>query len=102
VDDAFLRRLAYKLKINFPSLETYCRIFASEAQKAGLMWQDDSLDYLIQAHYVKDGRPMRACDPKDLLARVTDILKFRGVKKFPQELTKELIDRACKSYFVGG
>jgi hypothetical protein len=45
---------------------------------------------------------MRACDPKDLLARVTDILKFRGVKKFPQELTKELIDRACKSYFVGG
>ncbi len=99
VDDAFLRRLAYKIKINYPSLETYCQIFASEAEKAEIRWSDDMLDYFIQTHYFKSNRPMRACDPKDILARVTDVCKFRRMKP-SFELNKELIDKACYSYFV--
>lgn len=101
VDDAFLRRLAYKMKVDFPSLEGYCQIFANEADKSSIKWSDEILDYLIQTHYFKAQRPLRACDPKDLLARVTDICRFKRLKA-PYELSKELLDRAVKSYFVGG
>jgi DNA-binding PadR family transcriptional regulator len=101
VDDAFLRRLAYKIKINYPSLETYCQIFANESDKADIEWSDDLLDYFIQTHYLKANRPMRACDPKDVLARVSDVCKFKRQRK-PYQLSKELIDKACHSYFVTG
>ena len=100
IDDAFLRRLAYKIKIDFPSLETYCQIFANEAEKANIKWEDADLEYLIQTHYSKAGRPLRACDPRDIFARATDTCRFKKVKA-PFKLTKELIDKACNSYFVG-
>lgn len=99
VDDAFLRRLAYKIKIDYPSLETYCQIFANEADKANINWSDDILDYFIQTYYFKASRPLRACDPRDVLAKVVDKCRFKRLK-LPFELTKELVDYACKSYFV--
>jgi hypothetical protein len=101
VDDAFLRRLAYKIKIDFPSLESYCQIFANEAAKQNIKWDDAILDYFIQTHYIKAQRPTRACDPKDILSRASDIAGFQNIKK-PFALTQEIIDKACKSYFVGG
>ncbi|MDX1920048.1 MAG: hypothetical protein SFU25_04845 [Candidatus Caenarcaniphilales bacterium] len=101
VDDAFLRRLAYKIKVDYPTLETYCQIFANEADKANMKWEDELLDYFIQTHYIKAQRPMRACDPKDILSRATDICRYTKMKT-PFKLSRELIDRACRSYFVGG
>jgi hypothetical protein len=101
VDDAFLRRLAYKIKVDYPNLETYCQIFANEADKADMLWTDDDLEYLIQTHYIKANRPLRACDPRDILSRALDHSRFKKYPK-PFKLTKELIDKACKSYFVGG
>ncbi|HEY9885903.1 MAG TPA: hypothetical protein V6C96_01450, partial [Vampirovibrionales bacterium] len=91
VDEAFLRRLAYKMKIDYPNLEVYCQIFANEADKANIKWEDELLDYLIQTHYMKAARPLRASDPRDLLARVVDYCKFNKMKT-PFTLTKELID----------
>ncbi|MDJ0626152.1 MAG: hypothetical protein QNJ31_07285 [Candidatus Caenarcaniphilales bacterium] len=99
VDDAFLRRLAYKIKIEYPELETYCRIFANEANKVNIQWNDELLDYFIQTYYFQTKRPLRACDPKDILSRAQDICKFKKLKS-PYKLNNDLIDRACKSYFV--
>jgi hypothetical protein len=99
VDEAYLRRLAYKLKVDFPTLETYCLIFANVADKENIKWSDDILDYFIQTFYFKSSRPLRACDPRDIIARVVDICKFNKVKA-PYTLTKELVDKACHSYFI--
>jgi|GEM_PF-1059072 len=98
VDDAAIRRLGYKVLINYPEVEAYCQIFALEAEKARISWSDEILEYFIEKEYYKNSRPMRASDPKDILSRVIDIARFRGLN-FPCNLSKELLDRACTLFF---
>jgi hypothetical protein len=46
---------------------------------------------------LKAGRDMSAVHPRDLVDQIVDISKYKGVRA---ELTPELIDEACDSYFV--
>jgi hypothetical protein len=53
--------------------------------------------YLHRRHYGPARRPMRACHPRDILDQVTALCRYRGIQP---SITRELIDRACESYFV--
>ena len=53
--------------------------------------------YLLRRHYAPVGRPLRACQPRDLLDQVTALSRYRGHEP---NVTRELIDAACRAYFV--
>ena len=53
--------------------------------------------YLQRRHYAPIGRPLRACHPRDLLDQVTALCRYRGHEPV---ITRELLDAACRAYFV--
>jgi hypothetical protein len=96
-DEAFLRRIPYKIPILDPSVDDYSRIFELNCKQRGLQFHQVMVAYLHRRHYVPSGRPLRSCHPRDLLDQVTALCRYRGVAP---TITRELLDRVCASYFV--
>ncbi len=97
VDEAFLRRIPYKIEISDPTPESFRKICEMVAPALGFNFDSSSVDYLIQRHYVEAKRPMRSCHPRDLLLQVRSYCLFH---KLPLELTPETIDIAVENYFT--
>lgn len=97
VDDAFLRRIRHKIEVPNPSPDEYREIFRRVCKSRNIPYNDDGLRYLIQEHYLKVRRDLRACHPRDLCDQILDEAKYRGIAP---TMTKELLDRACEAYFV--
>lgn len=55
------------------------------------------IDYVIQTHYRKSGRPFRFCQPRDLLLQVRNFCVYRSC---PFEMTPEYFDLAAENYFA--
>lgn len=97
VDDAFLRRIRHKIEVPNPSPTEFRAIFQLVCKQKRIPYSDDGLRYLIQEHYMKVGRELRSCHPRDLCDQILDESKYRGI---PPAMSRELIDRACEAYFV--
>jgi predicted ATPase with chaperone activity len=97
MDDAFLRRIRYKINIMPPTVEEYREIFKRTCQQRNIEYNEAALAYIYNEYYVKQNLQMRSCHPRDLLDQLTDIARYLKVRPM---LAKELIDLACKSYFV--
>lgn len=97
VDEAFLRRIRHKIEIKNPTFDEYREIFRRVCQQNGVPYDDRGLAYLLQEHYIKPKRPLRACHPRDLVEQLCDIARYLNV---PPTLSPELIDRAASAYFV--
>ena len=95
VDEAFLRRLGYRARIDPPSTADYVEIFKRAAAKHKIAMDQASLSHLL-ARYTEEGRAPKSSEPRDLLNRVRDICQFRGLAL---QLTPELIDLAWNNYF---
>ncbi len=96
-DEAFLRRIPYKIAINDPGLDDYTRIFELNCRRRGLRFHQVMVAYLQRRHYAPYGRHMRACHPRDLLDQVTALCRYQGREPV---ITRELLDAACTAYFV--
>lgn len=97
VDEAFLRRIRHKIEVGDPSYEDFREIFRKVCEAKRVPYDDKGLAYLIQEWYIKRDRKLRAVHPRDLIDQLVDIARYMNR---PPRLTKELIDRACESYFV--
>jgi predicted ATPase with chaperone activity len=97
VEEAFLRRIHYKIPVVDPTRAQYEEIFRRCCKDAGLAYASETVAYVFEEFYDKRGIPPRGCHPRDLIAHVEDIAKYREIT--PQ-LTRELVDRACRSYFL--
>jgi len=97
VDEAFLRRIPHKIQVQDPSPDEYREIFRRVCAEKNIPYHEEALNYLLQEHYIKPRRKMRACHPRDILERLVELAWYLGVTP---RLTKELIDRACRAYFV--
>jgi len=97
VDEAFLRRIPYKIEVIDPTEEEFRNLFAMMAVKLGFEYRQEPVEYLIGVHYKKAGRPFRFCQPRDLLLQVRNHCTFC---KRPLELTDESFDLACENYFA--
>jgi predicted ATPase with chaperone activity len=97
VDEAFLRRLRHKIEITDPDYEQYREIFKRVASTKGVTYMDQGLAYLLQEWYIKPNRKLRASHPRDLCDQILDIARYMSLEP---AMTRELIDRACESYFV--
>jgi hypothetical protein len=96
-DEAFLRRIPYKIPIQDPSIEQFTAIFKMNCERRKLRFHQVMVAYLLRRHYDPFHRPLRACQPRDLIDQVTALSRYRGHEP---AITRELIDAACHAYFV--
>ena len=97
VDEAFLRRIPYKIEIIDPTEQEFRDLVKLMCGRLGFHYEDAPVNYLIETHYRKTGRPFRCCQPRDLLQQVKNYCLFR---KVPPRLTSEYFDLACENYFA--
>jgi Mg-chelatase subunit ChlI len=97
VDGAFLRRIQMKVQVESPSLQMFSQIFVAQCQALGLPFDPESLKYLVNEWYRKPNRTLQAVHPRDILKIVRALCEYEGK---PPTLNPQLIDDACRSYFV--
>jgi hypothetical protein len=97
-DEAFMRRIPYKIAVEDPTVEQFVKIFELNCQRRNLRFHQVMVAYLQRRHYGPARRPLRSCHPRDLLDQVTALCRYRGIEPV---ITRELLDAACASYFVG-
>ena len=97
VDEAFLRRIRYKIEVGNPSYDQFREIFKLMCRILKVPYDEQGLAYLLNEWYIKYDRDLRSVHPRDILSQLIDIATYLNK---PPTLTKDLIDRACASYFV--
>ncbi len=97
VDEAFLRRIRYKLEVKDPTEPIYRTIFRREAEAQHVRYDPTMVDYILDKYYRRSGRALRGCHPRDILQLVVDQARFLNCEP---EMSRELLDEACESYFV--
>ena len=97
VDEAFLRRLAYKIHVKDPDQDEFRKLFKICALSMELDHDETVVDYLIQTHYVAAGRHFRRCHPRDLLRHLRSYCTYFGL---PVELKPEYLDVVVDTYFT--
>ncbi len=97
VDEAFLRRIRYKIEIGNPSPAEYREIMRRVCKAKNVPYSDDGLRYLLEVEYPRRNLELRSVHPRDLIDQVIDYARFLGV---PPTMSRELLAAACKSYFV--
>jgi hypothetical protein len=95
VDEAFLRRMGYRARVEPPTAAAFTEIFKRTAKTRGVMIDEACLHHIIK-RYGEEKRVMKGCEPRDLLNKVNDICLFEGREL---KLTKELVDLAWGNYF---
>jgi predicted ATPase with chaperone activity len=97
VDEAFLRRIRYKIAMTDPTRREYREIFQRECERHGVAGGEWAVEYLFKEYYEKQGLPCRCCHPRDILEKIVDSARFEGVEP---SLDAETLDRVCGSYFL--
>ena len=75
VDDAFLRRLPYKINVRNPNVAEYTEIWKSVSEKLGLKFDQANIDQVLDL-YKRDKRGLRAVHPRDLLNIIRDRKRY--------------------------
>lgn len=92
---AVLRRMGYRLLLDNPTAGRYRDIFMSYAKKCGCTVSSETLGRLL-ARYTAEQRPLRGCEPHDLIERARDICRFEGRVL---DLDDDVLDLAWQAYF---
>lgn len=97
VDEAFLRRIKFKIGFESPTYDEMARIFQAVCKGRGVEFAEEAVKYIWKRQYEERKYEPRSVHPRDILAQIDSIARYYSVKP---KLSKELIDRACDSYFV--
>ena len=94
-DEAFLRRIRYKIMVPSPTLDQFRAIFRRAALDRRIPYSDAAVEYLV-AYYKRTGITPRGCHPRDLLDQLLDYARFLNIRA---ELTPQILDIVLQSYF---
>lgn len=97
VDEAFLRRIQTKIKIDFVNREQFHRIFANCCRDMELDYEPMPVDHLIDLIKQEMHQPLRACFPRDLLNQICWTAKYHNANP---RLDNESVELACRNYFI--
>jgi hypothetical protein len=97
VDEAFLRRIPYKIEVVDPTEDEFRALLKMMCGRMGFEYDEGPINHLIETHYRRNGRPFRCCQPRDLLQQVKNYCLFR---KVPPTLSNENFDLAVDNYFA--
>ena len=96
-DEAFLRRIQYKMFLRSPGKNEFVEIFERFTDSRMLDCEPAVLEAFVNKHYVEGGKRYRRCHPRDVISHAVDIINFESR---PKALTEDVLDRAFESCFV--
>ncbi len=96
-DEAFLRRIQYKMFLGNPQESEYRQIFTKFCHARELAVEPAMLDAFIDKRYHGTRKPMRRCHPRDVISHAIDLMNFG---RLPYELNLPVLDRAWESCFA--
>ncbi len=96
-DEAFMRRLGYKIFVGPLSEDEYCLITQQVCDELAIPFSDDGFNYLLHEHHYKNGKPLFACIPRDILEQLRDIAIYT---EKPAEMSRDLLSWAWNNYFA--
>ncbi len=97
VDDAFLRRLGYKIHFDALDEPLYRRIWFQVCEEQGLSCSEEMFQHLLTEYHQRLEKPLIPCYPRDLLGIMADQISFMQLKP---EVTEGLLAEAWSIYFV--
>jgi predicted ATPase with chaperone activity len=95
MDEAYLRRIAYKIAIPDPSRGQLAEITRRYCKSKGLGWTEDAIQYLMDKLYTPNRPPPHGCFARDIITTVIDEAEFLGRDPV---LDRDSIDTACSLY----
>lgn len=96
-DEAFLRRIRYKVEIPPPSPDLFHEILKRECERNGVTYDEAAARYLVDEHFTRLCREMRGCHPRDIIESIAATASYQGTDR---ALTESTIDEACANYFA--
>ncbi len=96
-DEAFIRRIQYKIFAESPALADYLQIFENCCVQHGIEYRPDVVQSLVTDYYEPRQLQLRGCHPRDLLDQAKSLAQYL---EQPFELRRDLLEAACDSYFV--
>ncbi|MCC4263837.1 AAA family ATPase [Oceanimonas baumannii] len=97
-DEAFLRRLGYKLHLSAMPEALYREIWNMNLEKYQLSANESVFRFMIDKLHNESDKPLIACYPRDILGIARDIMHFNGQAGMP--LSEEILDKAWRMYCV--
>jgi predicted ATPase with chaperone activity len=97
VDEAFLRRIPYKIEITDPCEEEFRALFQLYAEGFNCEYRPEAVNHLLKHHYQPRNLRMRRCHARDLLGGVRNFCAYHGI---PMEMRPEYFDVVVRSYFT--
>ncbi len=97
VDEAFLRRIPYRVEVLDPSDNEFHSLFQLAAERAGCAYDPDAVEHLLDKYYRPEQRPRRRCHPRDLLQQIRNFCTYHEV---PFEMLPEYFDKVAQSFFT--
>ena len=98
VDEAFLRRIPYKIEVADPSPREFRELMQQWCEKLDLEYSAEAVEYLLVKHFGDGGRAPRFCHARDLVQQVVSFCEFHDL---PPVLTNKALDVAVKNLFAG-
>lgn len=96
-DQAALRRIFFKIKIDGPDQQNFLKIFAMVAKKRQMPLDEAALVHLLKTKYPTINNVYANYQPVFLIDQMISICQFEGI---PYQMSPELIDRAWANMFV--
>ena len=96
-DEAFLRRIQYKMLLRSPDEVEFIQIFRRFCESKKLPYQEDLPNKFVSRHYHATGKKFRRCHPRDVISHAIDLMHF---EKLPFRLTDDVLLRAFESCFT--
>jgi hypothetical protein len=97
VDDAFLRRIRHKIKVDNPTVENFHAVYKIMCKVRKVDYTREGFVHLVREWYVNRNRTFRNSHPRDILDQLRDIAIY---KHLDAVATPEMIDMACSAYFA--
>lgn len=97
MDEAFLRRIQTKIKVDFVTPEEFREIFRRVCHQFDLKYDAAMVDDLIQIIGLEYKESLRACYPGDIVQQI-----LSGARYLQEEphLDREAVVQACHNYFL--
>lgn len=97
VDEAFLRRIQTKIKLDFIHPGQFREIFRRACIQLNLTCDDVVIDHLVHLITKEYQEPLRSCHPRDILRQITWDARYRGTQP---RVNNETVAAACHNYFL--
>lgn len=96
-DEAFLRRIGYKIRLPHLDREQYRRVWKGRCRDLGIPFDGDVLEHALTELHGRRGVPLLPCHPRDLLGLGLDRAIYTSQPKY---VTREILEWAWENYFV--